>query len=726
MISPFILDVDNYKRNYDIIGGYVEQSAFVLHKLRSIDLETATSFVAETISPKGKRPLHNPDSIVLEQVSRGNRERIDRPFFTFLKDVVENNYILSPAMISYMQPSVRKSTSASFTVHGINGRKFSKNEMFEAQKAGDKVREAIKNSEQNAKKIDINALSGMAGFSANVLYVKSGHPSLTSMCRSATSYGNAINEKFLAGNRHYENSDLILSDIAGICTLTDLDKIEKIIIENDLYILSADELMAVIRRSSDLYMVSENELDLVISLVHSLTDIERAAVGYVSDFYTFAKYNDSFARKIMQSLISITTDTPADIDGTMKALNGDEKAFVALLTAEELRKVDQNHIKEKSPEIWATMATKAASVGNWYDTYRAFVEAFWRPEFLPQSVGNIEHMVRRAVLTSDTDSTIFTTQYWVEWFTGTLDRTDAGDKIWYSMTFISTQLIVHGLAMLSANMGVDKTDLFRLAMKNEYAFPVFALTTMAKHYYAFMSAQEGAIFTEYKMEMKGRNLRSSTVNPDIIKGSTKLMFDIMTAIDTGQKLEIDEIYDVVYERELEIDSSIRRGESKYLSTAQIKSVYSNPNTLSTPLFYYEMWNEVFASKYGDIAEAPLSVVKVPLILENKTAIKEWLDLWEDEDLKNKMKAFLGKSNRSKFTMIMLPSSILNEQGIPEEIMLGVDTRKLTYHALMSFYMTLESLGLHKVDEDNHILVQDFHHNATIRAKYFPNHPLTIV
>lgn len=726
MISPFILDTDNYKRNYDIIGGYVEQSAFVLHKLRNIDLKEATAFVADTISPKGTHPLHNPDSIVLEQVSRGNRERIDRPFFQFLKDVVEHNYILSPAMIAYMQPSVRKSTSASFTVHGINGRKFSKNEMFEAQKAGDKVREAIKNSEQNAKKIDINALSGMAGFSANVLYVKSGHPSLTSMCRSATSYGNAINEKFLGGNRHYENADLILADIAGICTLVDLDKIAKVIHDNDLIVLTPEQLMQAIRRSSDLYMVSENELDLVKELVYSLTDVERAAVAYTSDFYTFAKYNDAFARKLMHQLISVTTDTPADIDGVMKSLNGDEKAFVALLTAKELRKVDQNHIKEKSPEIWATMATKAASVGNWYNVYREFVEAFWRPEFLPQSVGNIEHMVRRAVLTSDTDSTIFTTQYWVEWYTGTLERTDAGDKIWYSMTFISTQLIVHGLAMLSANMGVDKSDLFRLAMKNEYAFPVFALTTMAKHYYAFMSAQEGAIFVDYKMEIKGKNLRSSTVNPDIIEGSTRLMRDIMTAIDTGQEICIDKIYDEVYEREIEIDSSIRKGESKYLSTAQIKSVYSNPKTLSTPLFHYEMWNEVFAGKYGEIPEPPIAVVKVPLILENKTEIKEWLDSWPDTDLRNKMRAFLGRTARTKFTMVMLPSTILHEQGIPEEIMLGVNTRRLTYHALSSYYMTLESLGLHKVDEDNHILVQDFHDNPTIRAKYFPSHLQLVV
>ena len=35
-------------------------------------------------------------------------------------------------------------------------------------------------------------VSGMAGFSANVLYVKSGHPSLTSMCRERTQNSNSV------------------------------------------------------------------------------------------------------------------------------------------------------------------------------------------------------------------------------------------------------------------------------------------------------------------------------------------------------------------------------------------------------------------------------------------------------------------------------------------------------------------------------------------------------
>lgn len=713
MTNPFILPKEQYKRNYDIITGYVEQSSFFLHKTKSIPLEKATEFVKKTIAKDGARPLHNPDSLVLEQESQGNRIRADRPFFDFVKDVVVNQYILSPAMIAYLPPTVRKSTSAAFTEDGIAGRNFSKQEMFEAQRAGDKNRESIKNSEQNAKKVDINALSGMAGFSANVLYIKSGHPSLTSMCRSATSYGNAINEKFLSGNRHYDEVELILSDITSVCTNINLDLIREVIEENNLNILTAEEVIESIHRSSDLYMLNEAAMKPVHELVHSLSDIERAAYAYVSDFYTFTKYNDSFSREMIADLIEVRSDVPDNIDGIMKSLNGDEKAFVALLTADELKLVDQNDVKGTSPEVWSLMAQKAMTIKMWYKKYAKFIAAFWRPEFLPQSIGNIEHMVRRVVLTSDTDSTIFTTQDWVEWYTDTLERSTSGDRVWYAMTFISTQLIVHGLAMLSTNMGVDANDLHRLAMKNEYAFPVFALTTMSKHYYAFKSAQEGVIYTDYKMEVKGVNLRSSSVNPKLIDGAHEMMSRIMGYIDTGRKFTVEEIYDEIYDLEMNIYNSVRKGESEYLKTAQIKSMYSNPRTLSTPLFYYEMWNDVFASKYGSVQEPPLAVVKVPLSIDNKSDIDEWLEKWEDTELRDKMRLFLGKSGRTKFSMVMLPHSILSEHGIPDEIMMGIDTRKLTHHALKSYYMVLESLGIYKVDDNNHILVQDFH-TRTIR------------
>ncbi|MFO5795503.1 family B DNA polymerase, partial [Klebsiella pneumoniae] len=67
------------------------------------------------------------------------------------------------------------------------------------------------------------------------------------------------------------------------------------------------------------------------------------------------------------------------------------------------------------------------------------------------------------------------------------------------------------LAIQSANMGVSKHKLRLFAMNNEFYFAVLALTTRSKHYFASQDAQEGVMFNESRMEIKGVGLRDSKV-----------------------------------------------------------------------------------------------------------------------------------------------------------------------------------------------------------------------
>ena len=63
------------------------------------------------------------------------------------------------------------------------------------------------------------------------------------------------------------------------------------------------------------------------------------------------------------------------------------------------------------------------------------------------------------------------------------------------------------MATISGNLGIDQSEITRMQMKNEYYFPVFALTSRAKHYFAYMAAQEGIVFEIMKSEIKGVALR---------------------------------------------------------------------------------------------------------------------------------------------------------------------------------------------------------------------------
>src|SRR5690606_21365817 len=117
-------------------------------------------------------------------------------------------------------------------------------------------------------------------------------------------------------------------------------------------------------------------------------------------------------------------------------------------------------------------------------------------------------------------------QYWTNWYVGKDDFSEQSMAIANTVIYLSSQLIMHVLAMMSANMGIDSKSIHRIAMKNEYSFPVFCLTSRAKHYYAYISAREGNVYEEMDVELKGVALRNSNVPKAIMRKLRKLICDI--------------------------------------------------------------------------------------------------------------------------------------------------------------------------------------------------------
>lgn len=705
-MNPFVLPPEQYKRDLNLVGGYVKQQARFLSIMTGDDYDTCVNAVKEIAFKDPDTKMRDPEAITLRQMTPGNRERVDTTFFDYIRDVVQTERILSPSMVMYERPSVNKSTSAAFIEGGIADRKKAKAEMFKADMAGDKVLEYIKDCEQNSKKIGINAVSGMHGFEGNILYVKSGHSSLTSMCRTATSYGNANNEKFIMGSRHYWSLDVTIANIIVLVDSADYEQLQWAIDKYGIVYPSVDQTFDCIEYSTQLYGNSQFELDRIRELVERLTPIQRAAVVYIGDMYHLAKYNDKLVRDLMDAFIVTPYEGEIDVDAVI-AKNAKDKDLVAyanIMSGHLLKGQTREDLKERDPAGYVEMARIIMRINKAIEEYSGLIRALWVPAALPPTAANIRSIVRRTVLASDTDSTIFTTQHWVEWYTGSLDRTDKGDGIWCTMTYMATQMIIHVLAQFSANMGVDPSHLHKISMKNEYAFPVFALTSRAKHYFAFMSAKEGNVYVKYKNEIKGVALRSSVVPVSIIEDAKATMLWLMNKVDKNEKISLREVYTKIYTHEMDIYNSVRRGESKYLKSGQIKEKYKNME--SSPYQQHLLWEEVFAPKYGSSGLPPYQVIKIPLDLNNKTDMANWLLAIKDRELATRLATFMDRSGRSNITMLLLPAAQLANSGMPEEIMDILNIRKLTFEILESFYLILESLGVFQVDSKMIRLVQD--------------------
>jgi hypothetical protein len=281
--------------------------------------------------------------------------------------------------------------------------------------------------------------------------------------------------------------------------------------------------------------------------------------------------------------------------------------------------------------------------------------------------------------------------------------------IGYTTTYLTNQQIKHKLAQMSSNIGMVKEHLFKTEMKNEFYFPVFALTNMAKHYFAYRSAQEGLILKSLQSEIKGVNLRDSTVSVEVMAGAKKYMHAIMDGVMTTGKVSLASLHGPINELELKIAGDLQQNGFNYLKAVQVKDLDSYIQKEEAPnIQHHRFWNEVFAPKYGDAPAPPYDAVRISVDLPNKRALQLWIDSIEDVELAVRLRDWIRDNGKSYLTTMVLPVSNLEVSGMPIEIASVIHERKIQMTAMNAFYIVLESTGLHMRNKNFTKLVSDIY------------------
>lgn len=705
-MKHFVNPPDSYQRRIDLIPTYHGDCAEYLALQTGRPIEECYAFVKNETSAGGSMAMHIPEAMVLERGRNGDRQIKVMKFDEYLDVTFAEGNILAPTMASYLHPEKKESILAQFIAQNLNRRKVAKKEKFVAMMRGDKNLAAVKEGEQTSLKIKNNSLSGAHSSPFTILWNKSSHSTLTSTCRTATSYGNANNEKFLYGNRHYWSPDIVKANIVSITRHTDYEKLAAVIKRYNLVMPTPEQTMACITRSTDLYWRAPNQTAIIESLVKALKPIQRAAFVYTSDFYHLAQYNPEFVRKFLADLSTKATEPVPNPDQWIESMDSNLEAFVGILCAKELGGQTMSDRKKSSPESYALVGATAMRVLHVLDGYEDLIRALWVTDNLPSSVYHLPSVIRRGAITSDTDSTIFTVQYWTEWYVGKLDFSETSVAIANAMVYLSANLIRHILSTFSGNMGVARKDINRLSMKNEYYFPIFTLTSRAKHYFAYIAAQEGNVFKEYKTEIKGVALRNSNVPREIMAEAKKLMLGVMDTVISGEKISMVEILRHVASIENGIREGVESGKYGHLTKTQIKNIESYKNPESSNYTHYQMWEEVFAEKYGHAPEPPYVAIKVSIDADNPTKLKQWIANMEDRSVADKFTAWVARNNRNGVTNLLMPEQVLAMTGVPREAVIGVDIRGLISQTMESFYLILESLGIFMRNDNITRLVSD--------------------
>ena len=709
VVNPFVWDDAKYQRDFNNLPHYINNTALYLSIVYGDDFEDCKAWVEEVTAPEGRFARVVPRVMVLTRPDEGERIVETITPDEFFDDIVKNRRIVSPSLTVYHNPNFKRSILALFIAKNVKLRSKAKKEMFLAEQQGNTTLKKIKNDEQSTRKISNNSLSGAHNSLFTILWLRSAHSSLTSTCRTATAYANANNEKFLSGNRHYYSPEVTMEALVSTLALANLEAIEAVVAKYNLYLPTAEDVLQTIRYSADYYWPhATDEHARFLEFARRLTPVQRAAIVYCQDAWHLKHYNEDVMRGLIGRLIQYATVPHPDPSSVWKVMTDDMKAFVFSLHGPELMGKVIKDLATTDPDLYGLVAATADNSWRVLAEYSDLIETFWATPILPASVANFTSSTRRASLLSDTDSTIFTVQDWCSWYSGIEAITRETSAVRNTMVFFAGQMVYHILAIVSANMGVDPSQLHQLAMKNEFSFPVLSLTTRAKHYYASINEQEGTVFKKRKIEQKGVEMKNSKTSPELRKGAEEMIEWILDTVAQGEKIEIMPRLKEIGDMEREIIESVNTGKIKYLTTAQLKNVEAYSAGEASPYRHHLRWEEVFGPKYGAAPSLPYDCVKVSTELDSPSKIRNWLEGIEDPGMKSRFAAYIEKNRINNLSTFILPREICLQNGVPQEVVRAIDVRKLVYTAMSTFYLELETLGFFMVNDGLTRLVSDYH------------------
>lgn len=709
----FIYPKEHYKRNIDLIGHYIEQQSKFLSIMRDIPLDKATDYIKNLIRKNGKHPLIDPKVIYVRKDENDDRVEDTTTMYRYLKETIEDRDILTAPFTTYIAQDKKLSYISKYVDAQFPKRSKKKKEQFACKQKGDLIGAAFANNAQNKIKRSINSISGASSITSVPIYQASMHPVLTSTCRMTSGYANANNEKLLGGNRHYHSPEVTLNNLIAMVCRIDEANIASVLDEYQLYTPTADELYQDIMESAHQYWRWGERERVIKEFISKLNREQRASIAFTYDLYLMRKYNPNFTRSFILGLCA------KDIARSNRT--HEEAKDITLKAKESIRniaiQIHGNSLIGLRMDEWLELdivydiAETILNIYRVFKQHQSYIECFLRSDHVPTSLAKLPHALRHVVLMSDTDSSIFTLQDWVEWICGEDyqdDKNELAAAVSANMVGLSDATLKHILANMSANLGVSTVKIHDIAMKNEFLFETFTVMSRTKHYIASIRYQEGNIYRELDIEKKGVHLKNSNSPREIIDHAEDIMKRLFYFYQRNE-ISLHDILTEVASIERQIIKGVEEGNMEYYRSRQIKSeeTYKAEGTVS-PYRNYIFWNETFGEHYGFTASPPYTSVDVALEINNKTQWKKFLESIDNQDLRLRIEDYMRRNKKDYLASINLPYEVFIGKPIPKEIIPWVAKKHLIANICSPYYIALEAVGIHMLEHTSSRLLSDLY------------------
>lgn len=709
MNNDFTYPDDQYKRELDPMSDYIEMQSFYLSRRSGRSVDECRAYVIQQLKPGGQFEFKDPNVAYLSREDSKDRVKANTTILEYIASARNRNYIMVPSWSINVPSYVKESLYTGYIDATSKVRAKYKKAMFIAEQKENITEIKFNDGMQSSAKTSINSISGAALSPSTVNHTQSLHPALTSVCAASTSLANLNNEKLIAGNRIYTTYQATLDNIISIVIRANLEELQIAMDEFELIYPSVEDTMECINKSTNLYWRDSEKTNKLQMLVETLTPLERAAFVYIGDMYHLDKHNPRVVSAFLRGFTFRTTDVLPleEADEVNNNADSDVAVLAKLICKEYLMGTTLWDLRDDSPEKYGEICANMVVVQNHLKTFSSLIKGVFRPSFLNPG-GNryaIPDMLREAVLTSDTDSTIYTAQYWVQRITGNLGFDDEHYSVGFAISFLVNKTVHHQLAMMSKNMGFEDKNLHMISMKNEYYFPVYALTNQTKNYFAFISVREGNVYSKMKLEKKGVGIRSSKIPRNVMDEFDKYIRFLMNRIIEVQNITLDEMFDIPYRAESMVRDSILEGRSQYFQTAQIKAADSYKAGYDAPAQkLHRLWEHVFADKYGPAPAIPYTALKISTGLTSKKKLDAWINTIEDLELADRMRLYLKNEARKDVGTMYVPQVTIGFGTIPPEIVSIIDVNKQLMNVMSPFYLTLESFGFYLKNPNNTTMI----------------------
>ena len=687
-LSPFL--AEQYKPNRDIVKAYHIQAALYLSVFYGYDYNYVLELCEKIFIPN-ENGFKEAKFGVFKKNKYGDRVPTVMPAREFFQTVEQNNWILSPSFVAYKHTDDEQSVNAIGTDTFIEFRRLYKGKKKEAIAVNDLEAAKAFDEIQNALKIFNNAQSGGMSSSGTPLYNKSGHTTLTSTCRAVTSTANLINERLITGNRLLLSFDKTMELFLSTLAYSNRKLIKEVIKEYDMAHATVDQVMDMVKRCARYYWNNPSQLAAIRMFLEGLKPLELTILLCTMDLRGLYTTN----RELMKRFFNDWCQVPEMPEGFkaedgIKPANSDYETMIVTKLGKKPDKDQMAFLNKHHVDLEIKWAR--------------FIEAFLRADIPPSGIFSVKEIVRENVLTSDTDSMIYSVDMIIDDY---VDDEQGGICFNAALTYFIRCIAVDQHARLSKNMNVSRRYLHRLNMKNEYLFSSYVTTSMSKHYYAMQLMLEGILHAKPKLELKGVHLRGVKIALKVREFTNKLMRDVLDAIYNKRKLDPAILLSEIGDIERALFHDIENSGFTWLTKNGIKAenAYSNPE--SSIYYYHELWENVFAPIYGKAPELPYRAYKVNLALHNKTKMKAYFASLGDSIFGKNFQEYIEA--RPKLTSVYIPVDMIEDMGgIPKEILPIVDTRLLIQQNFKSIYAILESLGLYFLNSKVTRLVSDEH------------------